>query len=129
MTVKTKKCLVGFDTKKLRTKQSDFLAPVWKGNMPSFFGLKSGKFWDYGCVVYVGIDIKANDIFARLFDSGRKIPNVENTLAELDAYLSMVKSYSFGDILTIKAATDNPIGFILEKTSLKLKIGPKPNLP
>ena len=122
----TKKLLVAFDPKRPETKCSDFLAPVWLGKTPRLLGLKSGNLRDYGLVVFVGLDVTTEDLFARLVDTGRKVENVDVVLAELEAYLGMVKGRSIGQVLSIEAAPDETMGFTLQQTDMKARsIGKK----
>lgn len=121
----TKKCLVAFDPKSPESRSSDFLAPVWDGDTPRFLGLDSGKFWEYGRVVFVGQDITVNDVFARLVDSGHKIPSVEKTLTDIGAYLGMVKERRIDDVVTVQRTSSGAANFALEKTEIKARSGSK----
>lgn len=121
--VMTKKLLVAFDPKCTEAKSSDFLAPVWEGETPRLLGLKSGKLHKYGLVVFVGRDFTANDLFAKLVDAGRKVESVDRVLAELGAYLGMVKVRRIGEVLSVEAAPDEAIGFALQQTNLKASPG------
>ncbi len=81
----TKKMLVAFDKSKPTATSSDFLAPIWEGEYPCFLGLKSGRFQEYGLVVFTGRQIEVNDVFAKMVDSGHKILGVDRTLSGLGA--------------------------------------------
>ena len=125
----TKKSLVGFNPKVPSGGPHDFLAPVWDGDVPHLFGMTSGGFWEYGRVVFVGMNITANDVFAMLVDSGRKIDDVDKLLAELRAYLEMISDHRIGDVLELQVAPDTSVGFVLAKTNLKARMLPKTPLP
>jgi hypothetical protein len=79
----TKKLLVAFDPKKPDQRSSDFLVVVLEGTEPKLVGLKSKKTAVSGLMVYLGKEIKANDLFAKLVDTGRRIESVEQTLRTL----------------------------------------------
>jgi hypothetical protein len=115
----TKKCLVAFDLECPETPSRDFLAPVWEGDAPRLLGLESGKFWDYGRVVFVGQDITKNEVFAKLVEAGRNISDVDQTLAELESYLGMVKEHCIGDVMMIERSPSGTVGFALRKAKAK----------
>lgn len=97
----TKKILAAFDPKRPDTKSSDFLVPVIEDGKPVFIGLKSKKVVQFGTVVFVGRELSANDVFARLVDTGRKIESVSKCLADLETYLQAVSSQRLGDVLVV----------------------------
>jgi len=112
----TKKILAAFDPKRPDTKSSDFLAPVIEDGKPVFIGLKSKKTVQYGTVVFVGRELSANDVFARLVDTGRKIDSVSKCLADLEAYLQAVSTQRLGDVLGLSY---QPTGISLVPTNLR----------
>lgn len=78
-----------------------------------FLGLKSKKPIDTGLMVYVGKEIKVNDLFANLVDIGQKIQNVELTLQTLENYIQRLQDFRIGNLLGIE--TDSANGFKLVK--------------
>jgi len=125
----TKKCLVAFDPKTPHARSSDFLVPVWDGEVPKFFGIDSGKLWPLGRVVFVGQEITVNDIFAKLVDSGRRIESVDRVLKEIEAYISMVEDQRIGSVLELRADPSAPVGVVLSRTDIKAQASPKKKLP
>ena len=115
----TKKLLVAFDPKRPQVESSDFLVPAWEEETPCLLGLKSGKLHDYGLVVFLGRDVTVNDLFAKLVDTGREVENVDRIVAELGAYLGMVKERRIGEVLSVEATPGEAIGFALRKTDVK----------
>lgn len=74
--------------------------------------IKTGKEWFYGYVVYVGIELSKNEVYAKIVDSGKKIASVEFLLDSLDDYLKQLNECKIGEIVRIKS-TNN--GFKLTK--------------
>ena len=109
----TKKLLVAFDPQKPEKRSSDFLAVVLEGQEPKLLGLKSRKMFVSGMMVYLGKEITANDLFAKLVDSGRKVENVQQTLNVLQAYIQMLQDFRIGNVLAVQA--DAASGFKLLK--------------
>lgn len=82
------------------TKSNEFLIPDFF-NSSGFLGLESGKIYKFGLVVYIGKDINENDVFAKLMDSGQKIPDVKKTLSRIAIYLGELKKFKIGNVLSI----------------------------
>jgi hypothetical protein len=120
----TKKLLVAFDPKKPNQRSSDFLIVVLEGTQPMFLGLRSGKPVDTGLMVYVGKEIKASDLFAKLVDTGKRIENVELTLRALEHYIQKLQDFRIGNLLGLE--TDPPSGFKFVKIA---DMPPIPNKP
>jgi hypothetical protein len=114
-TITTKKLLVAYDPLKSEPISGDFLAPINDSTGLFLFGLRSKRQSDNGAMSYLGRAITVNDVFAKLVDSGRKIENVGQTLAALEAYLRMCQDFKIGNILTVEARTEEPCGFRLKK--------------
>jgi hypothetical protein len=109
----TKKLLVAFDPQKPEKRSSDFLTVVLEQQEPKLMGLKSKKMSACGMMVYLGKEITANDLFAKLVDSGRKVENIQKTLNVLQAYIQMLQDFRIGNILVVQA--DAASGFKLLK--------------
>jgi hypothetical protein len=109
----TKKLLVAFDPKRPDQRSSDSLVVVLEGAQPMFLGLKSKTPIDSGLMVYVGKEIKANDLFAKLVDTGQKIQNVGLTLRTLETYILRLQDFRIGNLLSVEADSAN--GFKLVK--------------
>ena len=111
----TKKLLVAFDPSRADIATSDFVVPILGPEGVEFFGLRSRKAAKLGRMVYVGREVTVNDLFAKLVDTGRKIPDVEQTLDMLTALVSRLAEYKIGNVLSIESATDEPGGFRLKR--------------
>ncbi len=108
-----KKMLVPFDEKNPGKVSRDFIYPETAGSDVFFTGIKKTKKWNKGMVVYTGKDITANDLFAKIVDSGKKIDSVQRFVDDLREYLLQVSEFSIGNILEIQR--DGSRGFRLKK--------------
>ena len=111
----TKKLLVAFDPKRPDHRSSDFLVVVLEGAEPKLLGVKSKKRAEAGLMVYLGKDVQANDLFAKLVDTGQKIESVEETLRTLESYIQKLQDFRIGNLLTVEADTAASSGFKLFK--------------
>lgn len=109
----TKKLLVAFDPKKPDQRSSDFLVVVLEDQQPKLLGVRSKKPAVSGLMVYLGKEITANDLFAKLVDTGRKIESVEQTLRVLENYIQKLQDYRIGNLVSVEADAAN--GFKLVK--------------
>lgn len=109
----TKKLLVAFDPKKPDRRSSDFLVVVLEGAEPKLVGIKSKKPIASGLMVYLGKEIKVDDLFAKLVDTGRKIESVEQTLRTLEHYIQKLQEFRIGNLLSVEA--DAATGFKMVK--------------
>jgi hypothetical protein len=113
--ITTKKILVAYDPARPEAASSDFMAPINDSAGLLLYGLRSRAKREQGLMVYIGKSITVNDVFAKLVDSGRKIENVAQTLAALEAYLRMLQDFKIGNILTVEACAEEDCGFRLKK--------------
>lgn len=123
----TKKLLVAFDPKKSDCSSSNLLVVVLDGVEAILVGVKSKKPVTSGLLVYVGKDIKVNDLFAKLVDAGWKIDGVNQTLRVLERYIAELQEYRIGNIIGIES---DPIkGFKLIKLADAPSIPSSKNIP
>jgi hypothetical protein len=113
----TKKLLVAYDPSQPHPASGNFVVPISDSTGLFFLGLKSEKRYEQGQMVYIGRAIMANDVFAKLVDSGRKIESVEATMRALEAYLRMLQDYRIGNILRIEPTAEHECGFRLVKVA------------
>lgn len=113
----TKKLLVAFDPSRADVATGDFVVPFLEVDAASFFGLRSKKSSTLGVMVYVGKEVTVNDLFAKLVDTGRKIPNVEQTVSMLADYMSRLEEHKIGNVVAIEAAAEEPGGFRLKRVA------------
>jgi hypothetical protein len=118
----TKKMLVAFDPAKPGKAFSDFLVPVLDNGELVFFDTKSKRNVALGMVVFVGREITVNDVFARLVDSGRKIPVVAEALDVISNYLSQVNGLRIGQVVQMFGDASRK-GFSLQE----VKVAKPPN--
>jgi hypothetical protein len=124
--ITTKKLLVSYDPSESERSSSDFLAPIKDSTGLFFLGLRSKRRRDKGQVVYVGKELTANDIFAKLVDSGCKIENVDNTLNVLETYLRLLQEFKIGNILVLEPCNDVGSGYRLKLVSNVAPVKPLP---
>lgn len=110
----SKKVLVAFDPENPDKSSSDFLVPVQteSGDI-EFFGTRSGKSVRYGMVILTSRAITENDLFAKLVDTGRKVPNVANTLEVLVKFLEVMKSVKIGNVVEVEGGSDNTVSLLV----------------
>lgn len=111
----TKKLLVAFDPARTNAAAGDFVVPVLDADSASFFGLRSKKSSTLSVLVYIGKEVTVNDLFAKLVDTGRKIPDVDQAVNILTAYMAQLEGHKIGNVMAIEAAAEAPGGFILKK--------------
>ncbi|MEJ1414892.1 MAG: hypothetical protein RPU90_15210 [Candidatus Sedimenticola sp. (ex Thyasira tokunagai)] len=115
----TKKLLVAFNPERPTAKSSDFLFPVVIDGEPKFYGLSSGKYFEYGMAVMTGKVVTVNDVFAKLVDSGCKVESVDETLESIGNYFELLKAFKISNVLRLVEDSSSPFGVGLEKTSFK----------
>lgn len=126
----SKKALVRFDPKKPEKGSSDFLAPIRNESGGIVLAsLMNGKVAKYGLVIFTGRTVTSNDVFAKLVDSGKKIISVDETLADLDAYVEQLGSFSIGNVVALEMSESAPRGFVLKKTNFKAGTSKSRSLP
>jgi hypothetical protein len=109
-----RRLLVAYDEARPSAGQGDFLAVVRVGGTPSLWGVRSRQFVQTGRMVFTGKDVEAEELFARLVDSGCKIENVQQTLTDLAAYLRLLGDLKLGNVVSLARTEDEP-GFALTK--------------
>lgn len=113
----TKKLLVTFDPLRAGAAAGDFVVPVVEADAATFWGLRSKKSSELSVMVYVGRAVTVNDLFARLVDTGSKIPDVQQTLSLLTDYITRLQDHKIGNVMAIEAAADEPCGFRLKRVA------------
>ncbi len=113
----TKKLLVAFDPSKSAAATGDFVVPILEADAVAFFGLRSKKASALGVMVYVGKEVTVNDLFAKLVDTGRKIPDVDRTVGMLSDYVSRLDEHKIGNVVAIETTAEEPGGFRLKKVA------------
>jgi len=109
--VTTKTLLVSFDPDKPDSRTTDFLAVQVEG-APAFIGMKTKKVSSFGLLVYVGKQLSAADLFAKLVDSGHRIESVPRTLNALERYIELLQTFRIGNVLTVEPDRCNGFNLI-----------------
>lgn len=103
----SKKVLVAFDPDNPDKQSSDFLVPVQlEDKEMALLGSRSRKLWKYGLVVLTSRAVNKNDLFAKLVDTGQKIPDVDACLARLESFVEQLKTVKIGNIVSIVIDND-----------------------
>ncbi len=103
MTTTTKKMLVAVDIEPITTRKGRFVIPSQDEHcLDAFTAIDGTGTASFACVSYTGRDLDANTLFARYIESGAKVHNVDKLLADLDDYLTQVKSFKVGNVLGLQ---------------------------
>ncbi len=108
-----KKLLVPFEPDKPNWNPNDWLVAVNDGGAVTLVSLNTGREYQYGRVVFVGQNITDNDLFAKLVDSGRKVPNVADTLNTLGKFLDAMKTVKIGNVVEVVGGSENSITLVV----------------
>ncbi len=122
--MKTKKMLSSVTYGDFKSKSKEFLIPFTGDERNGFRGIESGKSSQYGLMAFIGRDITANDIFAKLVDSGQKIDSVDAVLASITEFLEQLQQFKVGNIIGISYSDDGE-GFSLVKEANRLPKDPR----
>lgn len=110
-----KKLLTSFDPSNPEGRGGGFVVPIFENERIRFFDLKSKRFSEFAMMVFVGRQITANDLFAKLVDTGRHISNVEETMRLLSRYVLSLSNYKIGNVVSIKPSDSDNETFQLVK--------------
>ena len=114
MMAESKKVLVAFDPEKPDKSSSDFLVPVKNDSGEiEFLGTRSTKSLRYGMVILTSRAVTENDLFAKLVDTGRKVPNVADALDTLCKFLDAMKTVKIGNVVEIVGGSENAITLVV----------------
>jgi hypothetical protein len=122
-----KKMLAPFEEKFPGKKINDFIYPHVDKSETTFVGIKKTKHWTKGMVVYTGVDITANDIFAKIVDAGKKIDSIDNLMDNLQTYVTQLSAFKIGNILEIEK--DEFCSFRLKKFADRIQISGTSKIP
>ena len=124
----TKKLPVPINPKTGRSRKGgDFLVPLPAPGLTSgFVGIRSGKRFQTGALVYIGVPITGADIRQRIaklqtFDA------IQLSDALLDDYLDALAEFKIGNVLSITYTPDGRL--TLAKTAEHTAFTPGPRLP
>ncbi len=111
----TRKLLVPFVPSDPERRSTDFLIPAPASDGPGyrFSGLTTGRPAMYGMMVFLGRSVSANDLFAKLVDTGAKIDDVPATIAAISVYLDAIQAFKIGNIVAISDSVSGRAPFEL----------------
>ncbi|MEQ8847428.1 hypothetical protein [Botrimarina sp.] len=110
-----KKLLTSFDPSNPKGRGGGFVVPIVENERVRFFDLQSNRFSEFAMMVFVGRPITANDLFAKLVDTGRHIPNVEEAMRMLSRYVICLSNHKVGNVVSIEPGDRNNDAFQLVK--------------
>lgn len=110
-----KKLLTSFDPSNPEGRGGGFVVPIVENERVRFFDLQSKRFSEFAMMVFVGRQITANDLFAKLVDTGRHIPNVEEAMRMLSRYVLCLSNYKVGNVVSIEPSDNDNDAFQLVK--------------
>lgn len=114
---KTKRLLVSFDPAKPDGRRGGFVVPAIAGERAIFIDLQSRREAQFAMMVFVGREVSANDLFAKLVDAGRQIESVDETFEILSQYVDSLGSFRIGNVVSIEWARTDAGGFRLVKVA------------
>ena len=100
----TKKMLTAIKLGHATTRAGSFVIPSQDTDGRDVFAAIDGSgIAEFAAVSYTGRDLDANAVFARYVDSGAQIADVAALLAELDDYLTQIKTFKVGNVLGLRS--------------------------
>lgn len=108
-----KKLLVPFDPDKPTWNPKDWLVPVNENGTIALRSINTDRTYRYGRVIFVGQNVSENDLFAKLVDTGRKVPNVADTLDTLVKFLDAMKTVKIGNVVEVVAGSENSMTLVV----------------
>lgn len=122
----TKKLLCPYDPDAPDKVQRDFLIPVVGVKGPHFERIRSGRKVQYGMVVYLGTEIAARDIVARMIEARRQPDSVDADLRRIDSYLEQLAPLKLGTIVEVLRADDGDREFALVPSKVQRQVRAAP---
>ena len=98
----TKQMLAAFDLTQADPRPGEFVIPSCSEGGWLFQGLRSGTEYRYALTVFVGRLVTENDLFAKLIDTGAKIPTVAGTLGMFKQYLDVISKLKVGNVVQMR---------------------------
>jgi hypothetical protein len=118
----TKKMPCGLSKDGKLTPRSEFVIPHFAAeSRVGFLGLKSGKCYTEAAITYIGKEISAKDIVAKL---PKPIP--DQAVAILDSFLADLAQFKIGNVIRVEYAKDT---FSLKLERMAPKLGEHKPLP
>lgn len=122
----TKKLLAAYDVSQPDAQPGELLVPWDDNGQLAFIGMRSGKPYSHGVVVYVGREVSEQDVFARLVDAGRTFPDLDQAMAGIARYVSLVREEKIGTVLML---VDDGPGGNFRLSPVTVHKGPRSKLP
>jgi len=117
----TKKMLVPFSMEKASPVEKSFVVPIYDDGRMAFVSLSTLKPIEFAAVVYVGRNVSAEDVFAKIVETGARIlPSVDEQLSVIRDYLNCLPNLKIGDVVKLGFDSDGSV-------RLDKQQKPKPN--
>lgn len=113
------KCLIAFDPKKPLMRNRDYLAPVWDGEEPKFFGMKSGELCTLGRVVFATKPMEVDEMIDCLAHAGHASKDDPQARNDIRAFIALCDQQKSGSVLEIRPSAAAELGFELVDTNIK----------
>jgi hypothetical protein len=97
----TKKLLAAYDVSQPDGQPGELLVPWVEDGQLALLGMRSGKAYSHGIVVYVGREVSEQDVFARLVDAGKMFSDLDQVMAGIARYVSLVREEKIGSVLML----------------------------
>ena len=97
----TKKFFQPIDPKTNKAKKG-FVVPVRSDGSLRFQSLENGNEFDQFMTVFTGVDLTPEIVFSKMVDKGFKFESVEQTLADLEQFLTQAKASKIGHVYRVK---------------------------
>ena len=127
--MKTKKMPVSITFKDFKAKSEEFVIPFTGKEKKGFRGLNSGNATKYGMITFIERKISANDVFAKLVDSGQRIDDVDATLSIISQYLEELQQFKVGNVISVDYTDDFAFRLTKEANKPQKKKEKKRRLP
>lgn len=108
MVPKTKKLLYSYDPSKPNKRRGEFLCMAIKGNQRVLVGIKSGRVYRLGRVVYIGLELDVESFLASINRSDSFA--IDRKLGE--DYFTSLASFKIGNVLSVGESDASP-GLVL----------------
>ena len=110
----TKKLLVEYDSDNPNNESSEFLAVGHKDKKLSLIGLKTGRVFMFGLLVYIGKDVTKQDLLEKLDRLQAKETNFVFSDNLLNQYIQTIQDFKIGNKLSLEVKDDS-FKFVLIK--------------
>jgi hypothetical protein len=109
--MKTKKMPVSLGKEGIPPSRSEFLIPSLGEGEDILIGIKSGKHHAQGAVSYIGMELSAEDILAKV----THLPcTKEEAIFKLRRFIELLQNFKIGNIISMRSGPDHAFELIKE---------------